>query len=105
MKPLPWRSGLCLPNGRTVPRQNRVTPSGKFEATSARGLFMGNRGILHDDHGTLGSARWRHKNWIVCALAFKDRHQAIWRSKIHSYTFEIRQCGTRELQCARLHLL
>jgi hypothetical protein len=38
---------------------------------------MGNRGILHDDQGTLGSARRRHKNWIVCVPSFKDRHRTV----------------------------
>jgi hypothetical protein len=60
-----------------VPRQNRVTPLSDFEATPARGLLMGNRGILHDDQGNIGSARWRHKNWIACALSFKDYKTAI----------------------------
>jgi hypothetical protein len=60
-----------------LPRQNRVTPFGKFEATPARGLLMGNRGILHDDHGNIGSAQWRHKSWIVCALSFKNYKAAI----------------------------
>ncbi len=83
-----------------MPRQNRVTPFGEFEATPARGLYMGNRGILHDDQGTLGSARWRREQWIVSVLSFKDDHRAIWRSKMHGYTFEIRQRGVQELQCA-----
>ncbi len=61
----------------TLPYRNRVTPFGELEAPSARGLFMGNRGILHDDHGVLGPARWRHKNWIVCSLSFKGRKAAI----------------------------
>jgi len=60
-----------------MPYQNRVTPFGEFEATTARGLFMGNRGILHDDQGILGSARWRHKHWILCALSFKGRKARI----------------------------
>jgi hypothetical protein len=38
---------------------------------------MGNRGILHDEHGVLGSARWRHKNWVACALSFKDRRRTV----------------------------
>ncbi|MBK8986192.1 MAG: hypothetical protein IPM39_08940 [Chloroflexi bacterium] len=32
-----------------MPRQNRVTPFGTMIATSERGLFMGNRGILHNE--------------------------------------------------------
>ncbi len=38
---------------------------------------MGNWGVLHDDQGTLGSARWRHRNWIVCVLSFKNRHRTV----------------------------
>lgn len=56
---------------------NRVTPFSEFEAASARGLFMGNRGILHDENGIVGSTRWRHKNWIVCALSFEGRKARI----------------------------
>jgi hypothetical protein len=31
-----------------MPLQNRVTPWGEIVTTPARGLFMGNRGCLHD---------------------------------------------------------
>lgn len=58
-------------------RANRVTPEGDFVATSARGLFMGNRGILHDAQGRLGRARWRHRAWICCVLSFKGRRRQI----------------------------
>lgn len=60
-----------------MPRQNRISPFGEFEATTARGLLMGNRGILHDEQGILGPARWRHKNWVTCALTFKNRRRTI----------------------------
>jgi hypothetical protein len=59
------------------PLANRVTPFGQFEATPCRGLLIGNRGILHDDAGRIGTARWRHPHWIACALAFKG-----WRRKL-----------------------
>lgn len=65
-------------------RQNRVTPEGQIIADPARGLFMGNRGCLHDDQGRLGPARWRHPHWVACVLAFKDRHRAIMAP--HRYT-------------------
>lgn len=55
-----------------MPRQNRVSPFGSIEATAARGLLTGNRGILHDAAGRLGTARWRHPHWIACRLDFKD---------------------------------
>jgi hypothetical protein len=34
--------------GRSMPLQNRVTPTGDIIATPHRGLFTGNRGIIHD---------------------------------------------------------
>lgn len=60
-----------------MPRRNRVSPFGDFEVTTERGLFMGNRGILHDAQGRIGQARWRHKNWVACTLAFKDRRRTV----------------------------
>ena len=55
--------------------QNRVTPWGEFVATSARGTLMGNRGILHDETGTLGAARWKHNKWVTCRLEFRGRRR------------------------------
>lgn len=55
-----------------MPLQNRVMPWGSIIAHSARGTLTGNRGILHDDQRQLGAARWRHKAWICCTLAWKD---------------------------------
>lgn len=53
------------------PLQNRVLPSGEIVADAARGMFTGNRGVLHDDQQRLGRARWKGKAWIICALEFK----------------------------------
>ncbi|MBK1635647.1 hypothetical protein [Rhodovulum adriaticum] len=58
-------------------RQNRVTPTGDFIATEARGDFMGNRGILHDASGRLGRARWRHRAWVCCVLSYKEGRRAL----------------------------
>lgn len=55
-----------------MPLQNRVTPFGELIATPAKGTFMGNRGIFHDEHGELTVKRWSHKSWVTCALSFKD---------------------------------
>lgn len=60
-----------------MPRQNRVSPFGDIVSDPARGLFMGNRGILHDAEGKLGAARWRHPHWIICLTEFKDRRRAV----------------------------
>ena len=58
-------------------RQNRVWPMGEIVADPARGLFMGNRGCLHDAEGSIGAARWRHRNWITCALSFNGRKRSL----------------------------
>lgn len=67
-----------------MPHQNRVTPFSAIEAVAARGTLMGNRGILHDEQGRLGVARWRHSHWVTCLLEFKSR----WRPVLqpHAYT-------------------
>lgn len=53
------------------PRQNRVTPFGTFEATPAKGLFLGNRGDIHAQDGNLGKRPWAVKAWICCTLTPK----------------------------------
>lgn len=64
-----------------MPRQNRVQPDGTILAHPARGAFMGNRGILHDQHahahGELTHRRWRHKAWVCCVLSFKNRRRRL----------------------------
>lgn len=65
-----------MPN-RPSPLQNRVRPTGEIDAVDARGLFTGNRGVLHDEEFQLRPARWKHKNWIICALEFKGRWRAV----------------------------
>lgn len=57
--------------------QNRVMPTAEIVADPARGLFMGNRGILHDERRALGTARWRHPHWVTCRLSFKGRHRTV----------------------------
>ena len=53
-----------------VPLQNRVDPFGAIRAAPERGLFTGNRGVVHDPATrTLLKRRWTTKAWIVCALA------------------------------------
>ena len=50
--------------------QNRVDPSGALHGVPARGLFTGNRGVIHDpETKTLLGRRWTTKAWIICALA------------------------------------
>jgi hypothetical protein len=55
-----------------VPLQNRVTPFGDIVAIPQRGLFMGNRGIIHDPATrTLLRNRWTNKAWIICVCEFR----------------------------------
>jgi len=60
-----------------MPLQNRVLATGDIVVDPARGIFMGNRGILHDDQQRLGNARWRHKAWVTCVLRHKDWHREV----------------------------
>ena len=58
--------------------QNRVTPFGDIVAIPQRGLFIGNRGIIHDPATkTLPGRRWTTKAWLVCLLHFKGRRRPV----------------------------
>ena len=70
-----------------MPLQNRVTPDGKLVSHPQRGLFMGNRGILHDEHRQLGRARWRHPHWIICKTEFKNRHRVVMTPRRYTELF------------------
>ncbi len=59
-----------------MPLQNRVTPFGEVVVQPWRGALMGNRGILHDAQGRIGTARWRHNNWVCCVTEFRGRRRA-----------------------------
>lgn len=60
-----------------MPLQNRVTPFGEIVAVPERGLFIGNRGVLHDEHKRLTNRRWALKAWIICQLEFEGRHREV----------------------------
>ena len=51
-----------------MPLQNRVLPTGEIIAHPGRGTFTGNRGIILQHDGTLGTSRWSHKHWLICTL-------------------------------------
>src|SRR3982074_2297729 len=60
------------------PLQNRVMPTGEIIATPHRGVFTGNRGIIHDPKTTtLLTRRWASKAWLTCLCEFKG-----WRRKV-----------------------
>jgi len=57
------------------PRRNRVAPDSNLIATSARGIFFGNRGRLHDRLGRIAAGdrpRWAGRRWIICLTRYKD---------------------------------
>jgi hypothetical protein len=56
--------------------QNRVDPFGNIIETKARGSFMGNRGILHDDNQKI-LRPFKLKAWLICKLEFKGRKRQL----------------------------
>lgn len=56
-----------------MPLQNRVDPFGAIHAVSERGLFTGNRGIIHDpETKTLLKKHWALPAWIICVCQFRN---------------------------------
>lgn len=63
--------------------QNRVDPLGNIIKTSAKGLWMGNRGILHNDKKEV-LRPFKLKAWLICKLEFNGRKRQIMAP--HRYT-------------------
>jgi hypothetical protein len=60
-----------------MPLQNRVTPSGDIIATPHRGMFTGNRGIIHDPATRTLTRRWASKAWLTCVCEFRGRRREV----------------------------
>ena len=61
-----------------MPLQNRVTPAGDIVADPHRGMFTGNRGIIHDPATkTLLRKRWSTDAWLTCVLEFRGRRRKV----------------------------
>jgi hypothetical protein len=60
-----------------MPLQNRVTPSGEIIATPHRGMFTGNRGIIHDPATKTLTRRWASRAWLTCVCEFRGRRRAV----------------------------
>ncbi len=61
-----------------MPYQNRVDPFGEIRPVAARGLFTGNRGVIHDPATRrLLARRWTTKAWIVCDPLFQGRKREV----------------------------
>jgi hypothetical protein len=69
-----------------MPLQNRVDPYGALRATEERGVWMGNRGVLHDAFRHV-VADWRLTRWITCVLCWKDRRRAVFAPNRYSELF------------------
>jgi hypothetical protein len=60
-----------------MPLQNRVTPTGDIIATPHRGMFTGNRGIIHDPATKTLTRRWASQAWLTCVCEFKGRWREV----------------------------
>jgi hypothetical protein len=60
----------------SMSKQNRVTPFGELVAVEARGLWMGNRGCLHDDRQRIVRP-FAGRRWIYCVLEFRGRRRRV----------------------------
>jgi len=61
-----------------MPLQNRVLPTGDIVAIADRGMFVGNRGIIHDPATrTLLKRRWSADAWLICVLEFRGRRRKV----------------------------
>ena len=56
--------------------QNRVDPLGRLIRTPARGAWMGNRGLLHNEQREIVRP-FRLKAWLICVLEFKGRKRTV----------------------------
>jgi hypothetical protein len=64
--------------GRESPLQNRITPFGVIVAIPQRGMFTGNRGIIHDPATkTLLRKRWASRAWLICRCDYKGRRRDV----------------------------
>jgi hypothetical protein len=61
-----------------MPLQNRVLPTGEILAIPDRGMFVGNRGIIHNSATkTLLRKRWSTDAWLTCVLEFRGRRRKV----------------------------
>jgi hypothetical protein len=56
--------------------QNRVNPRGELIKTTARGSWMGNRGVIHDERQQIVRP-FKLKAWLICQLEFKGRRRQV----------------------------
>ncbi len=59
-----------------MPLQNRVDPLGQLHAVSSRGIYTGNRGVIHNADKKI-VRQYANKRWIYCKLKYKDHHREV----------------------------
>ncbi len=66
--------------------QNRVDPFGNIIKTSARGAWMGNRGLIHSPEQQI-LRPFKLKAWLICVLEFKDRKRKVMAPNLYTELF------------------
>ena len=69
-----------------MPYQNKVDPWGNINAVKSRGMFLGNRGVLHNEKQQIVASH-RIKGWVTCVLEFKDRKRKVMSPKRYTELF------------------
>lgn len=76
---------MHAPDKTHRPARNRVTPLGEIVAIPLRGVWTGNRGILHRGREIV---RFHATNlWITCELEFRGRWREQWQPSRYTYLF------------------
>jgi hypothetical protein len=68
------------------PLQNRVDPFGELIRTKARGAWMGNRGLIHNEDQEIVRP-FRLRAWITCVLQFKNRQRSVMTPGLYTELF------------------
>ncbi len=63
-----------------MPLQNRVNPFSKIMATTERGAYTGNRGVIHNAQKEI-IKNHAVKYWITCLLEYKGMHRQVMTDK------------------------
>jgi len=66
--------------------QNRVDPFGNLIRTPARGHWLGNRGLLHNENREIVRP-FKLKAWITCVLSFKGRKRVVMSPGLYTELF------------------
>ena len=67
-------------------RRNRADPFGDLHGVADRGMFMGNRGCLVDDHERV-VRHHRGDLWIICAVDFRGRRVPLAAPRVYTPIF------------------